>query len=92
MFGSIVAMRGVGRRIAISTSKIRNTIVIIKNRNENGIREEEKGSNPHSNGDSFSRSDELFFLIMDAVKITRVAMIITAKMRMLSAAIISFKI
>lgn len=39
---------------AISTSKIKKMIVIKKNRNENGSREEEIGSNPHSNGDIFS--------------------------------------
>lgn len=42
--------------MAISTSKIKKTIVIIKKRKENGIRVEEKGSNPHSNGEVFSRS------------------------------------
>lgn len=41
---------------AISTSKIKKITAIKKNRNENGKREEFNGSNPHSNGDIFSRS------------------------------------
>lgn len=39
---------GRGSRMAISTSKTRKIIEIIKNRRENGIREVEKGANPHS--------------------------------------------
>lgn len=50
-----------GRRIEISISKIKNTIAIRKNRIENGIREVFFGSNPHSNGDAFSRSKIVFF-------------------------------
>ena len=48
--------KGRGRRIATSTSKTRKIIAIIKNRREKGIREFEKGSNPHSKGEDFSRS------------------------------------
>ena len=45
---------GISRTISMSnTIKI---IASIKNRNENGIRELFLGSNPHSNGDVFSRS------------------------------------
>jgi hypothetical protein len=47
--------RGINNTISIS-----NTIKIIarrKNRRENGIRALWLGSNPHSNGDAFSRSD-----------------------------------
>lgn len=54
-------MRIIGRIKAISTSKIKKIIAIKKNRIENGRREEFIGLNPHSNGDSFSRS-EFFFL------------------------------
>jgi len=46
----------VGRRSTISTSKIKKIIVIKKNRNEKGKREELFGSNPHSKGEFFSRS------------------------------------
>lgn len=46
----------IGRIRAISTSKIKKIIVIKKNCKEKGRREEEKGSNPHSNGEVFSRS------------------------------------
>jgi len=50
---------GIGIRRTISIS---NTIKITankKNRVENGIRAEFIGSKPHSNGDVFSRSDDL---------------------------------
>ena len=50
-----------GNKIEISISKIKNTIAIKKNRIENGIREVFLGSNPHSNGDTFSRSKIVFF-------------------------------
>lgn len=46
---------GTGRRTAISTSKIRNKRVIIKNRREKEFRILWAGSNPHSNGELFSR-------------------------------------
>ena len=50
----------IGKINAISTSKIKKIIVIKKNFKEKGIREEDIGSNPHSNGDLFSRSEYLF--------------------------------
>lgn len=46
----------IGKIIAISISKIRNRIAIKKNCNEKGKRDDDKGSNPHSKGDIFSRS------------------------------------
>lgn len=46
----------IGNIKAISTSKIKKIMAIRKNRSENGNREELRGSNPHSNGDIFSRS------------------------------------
>lgn len=52
-----------GKIITISTSKIKNRTAIRKNCDENGIREDLFGSNPHSNGDLFSRSMVDFFLI-----------------------------
>lgn len=51
----------IGRIRAISTSKIRKIIAIKKNRIENGRREEFMGLNPHSKGESFSRSEIFFF-------------------------------
>jgi hypothetical protein len=48
---------------AISTSKIVKITAIKKNRDENGSRAEFFGSNPHSNGDLFSRSSLIFFEI-----------------------------
>lgn len=50
-----------GNKIEISISKIKNTIAIRKNRIENGIREVFLGSNPHSKGETFSRSKIVFF-------------------------------
>lgn len=46
----------IGRIRAISTSKIKKIIAIKKNRIEKGSREEFNGLNPHSKGESFSRS------------------------------------
>lgn len=40
----------------ISISKIKKIIAIKKNCNENGFRGKDLGSNPHSNGEDFSRS------------------------------------
>lgn len=51
----------IGKIRAISTSKIKKITVIKKKCNENGIRAEDLGSNPHSNGDDFSRSENDFF-------------------------------
>jgi hypothetical protein len=45
-----------GKINAISTSKIKKIIVIKKNFNEKGNRDEDIGSNPHSKGELFSRS------------------------------------
>lgn len=66
----------IGKINAISTSKIKKIIVIKKNRIENGIREEFIGSNPHSNGEVFSRSLMDFFDKIDAKYITTIAIII----------------
>lgn len=46
--------------------------MIKKNRNENGNREEDLGSNPHSKGDLFSRSIKAFFDKIEAKNITTV--------------------
>ena len=54
---------GVGSSNAISTSKIMKITAIRKNRDEKGSRAEFFGSNPHSNGDLFSRSSLIFFEI-----------------------------
>lgn len=50
-----------GNSNAISTSKIRKITLIKKNRSEKGNRAEFLGSNPHSNGEDFSRSSIDFF-------------------------------
>lgn len=50
-----------GRRSVISTSKIKKITAIKKNRKEKGSRADPLGSNPHSNGEFFSRSVIVFF-------------------------------
>lgn len=60
----------IGKINAISTSKIKKIIVIKKNRIENGRRDEDLGSNPHSKGDAFSRSTIVFLDRIDAKNIT----------------------
>jgi hypothetical protein len=65
----------IGKINAISTSKIKKIIVIKKNRIEKGIRDEFKGSNPHSNGDLFSRSLIIFLDSIEANNITIIAII-----------------
>jgi hypothetical protein len=52
-------------------------IVIKKNRNEKGIREEDFGSKPHSKGEHFSRSIKAFFDSKEANNITTIAISIT---------------
>lgn len=46
--------RGRGKINATSTSKTKNKTDSKKNRKEKGMRDFDKGSNPHSNGDIFS--------------------------------------
>ena len=50
----------VGRIKVISTSKIKKIIAIKKNCKEKGNRDKFFGSNPHSNGEHFSRSENDF--------------------------------
>jgi len=59
----VIMVIGIGSSSAISTSKIIKITAIRKNRDENGSRTEFFGSNPHSNGDLFSRSSLIFFEI-----------------------------
>lgn len=67
----------IGRINVISTSKIKKIIAMRKNRRENGNREDDLGSNPHSNGEHFSRSIndfldkmvEIFIIIIEIVRI-----------------------
>lgn len=47
----------IGMRRVISMSKIRKITAIKKNCREKGRRAEDLGSNPHSNGEFFSRSE-----------------------------------
>lgn len=54
-----------GRIMVISISKIRNRIAIKKKWIEKVVRAENLGSNPHSNGDIFSRLVNFFLLKID---------------------------
>lgn len=56
-----------GNRRVISTSKIKKITAIKKNWSENGIRADDFGSNPHSKGDLFSRSINVFFEMIVAI-------------------------
>lgn len=50
----------IGKIRAISTSKIKKIIAIKKKCRENGRREDDFGSKPHSKGEHFSRSKIVF--------------------------------
>ena len=60
----------IGNNKAISTSKIKKIIAIKKKCNENDIRAEDLGSNPHSKGEFFSRSKKVFFDKIEPKNIT----------------------
>lgn len=60
-----------GKRRTISTSKIRKITAKRKNRREKGKRADPIGSNPHSNGELFSRSTEERLAVAQAILITR---------------------
>lgn len=68
----------IGINSVISTSKIKKITAIKKKCNENGVRADLLGSNPHSNGDLFSRSKKLFFEIIEEriIKILQIIKII----------------
>lgn len=57
---SLLKISGMGIRIVISTSKIKKITAIKKKWRENGIRADDFGSYPHSNGDPFSRLISFF--------------------------------
>jgi hypothetical protein len=81
MFDVIIVI-GMGSSSAISTSKIMKITAIKKNRDENGSRAEFLGSNPHSNGELFSRSSLIFFEINVA------SIIITVDSKMATMAVV----
>ena len=64
-----------GSNSVISTSKIKKITAIKKNRRENGRRADPFGSNPHSNGEFFSRSIIVFFASNEAIIITAILII-----------------
>lgn len=55
-----------GNNKVISTSKIKKITAIRKNRKEKGSRADPLGSNPHSYGEFFSRSEIVFLEIKEA--------------------------
>lgn len=61
-----------GIRRVISISKIKKMSLIIKNWTLKGIRLEDIGSNPHSNGEDFSRFWNIFFEIIKFNKINKI--------------------
>jgi len=61
----IVKIKGINR--VISTSKIKKITAIKKNCKEKGKRAALLGSNPHSNGEAFSRSINLFLEIVNEI-------------------------
>lgn len=58
---------GIGIKRTISISKTIKIIASKKNRNENGIRALWLGSNPHSNGEDFSRLDVDRIAVIQAI-------------------------
>lgn len=68
----IFIIKIIGIRRVISTSKIRKITAIRKNCKEKGSRAEDLGSNPHSKGEFFSRSEWVFFEIRFAISIITV--------------------
>lgn len=64
----------------ISISKIKKIIVIIKNRKENGRREMENGSNPHSKGVYFSLFIFFLFLVNNEM-IRKIKLIMKIKIK-----------
>jgi len=58
-----------GRMRVSSTSKIKKITATKKNWMENGRRAEFRGSNPHSNGEGFSRYGDSFFASSRLAKI-----------------------
>ena len=79
----------IGNSSAISTSKIKKITAIRKNRNEKGSRADLFGSNPHSNGDLFSRSSMFFFDNKD-VKIITVVVITRATVAVIVIVVITY--
>lgn len=59
----VIIKKIIGINIVISISKIKKINLIIKKWILKGGCEEDSGSNPHSNGDIFSRSWKVFFEI-----------------------------
>lgn len=70
-----------GIRRAISISKIRNIILSKKNWILNGGRLRDKGSNPHSNGEDFSKFFIIFFEIKSLRRVRIVGTIVIKVLR-----------
>jgi hypothetical protein len=59
-----------GKRRTISTSKIKKITARRKNRREKGRRADPMGSNPHSKGELFSRSEKVRLASIQAIQKT----------------------
>lgn len=72
----------IGNKRVISTSKIKKIIAMRKKCSENGSREEDLGSNPHSKGDLFSRSVMVFLDVKfrTIIRMSVISLIIVAIM------------
>ena len=70
-----------GKSNVISTSKIRKITAIRKKRRENGIRADPLGSNPHSNGEFFSRSLIVFLERREEITISAAAIMKIIEMK-----------
>ena len=81
----------IGSKRVISTSKIKKITAIRKNRKEKGSRAVPLGSNPHSNGEFFSRSEITFLDKIDAIIITKVEINKIIEIEMNKIMIVSFK-
>ena len=84
-------IEAIGSNKVISTSKIKKITAIKKKRKEKGRRAVPFGSNPHSNGEFFSRSEIIFLDSRDAIIITRVEINKIIKTEMNKIMIVFFK-
>lgn len=80
-------VRGKGNSSVISTSKIKKITAIMKKFNENGIRAEFLGSNPHSNGEDLLCWK--YFMVKIRGRVIRVVIIRNTMMKEIRVIIIS---
>lgn len=81
----------IGKIIMISISKIKNKTLMIKKWIENGIRENDIGLNPHSNGDIFCLSVIDFFFSIIIIVDTVIVNIVVVMVNISTILIIHFR-